>query len=145
MFKFGGPTVGTVLLWIKEARVKDKTYIWVSVRWKTKNVSLDWVFCLLLINKARGGLLGSWLPRLFIINRENESYSQNLWMSRSDERLKARVEESTYLTYTDWVAKLETFFVLLWINKERAKMLLFIIGAKTLFRLTFNHFFLGPF
>ena len=25
-----------ILLWIDEARVKDKTYIWVSVRWKTK-------------------------------------------------------------------------------------------------------------
>ena len=25
------------LLWIDQARAKDKTYIWVSVRWKTKN------------------------------------------------------------------------------------------------------------
>ncbi len=25
------------LIWIKKARAKDKTYIWVSVRWKSKN------------------------------------------------------------------------------------------------------------
>jgi hypothetical protein len=37
---------------------------------------------------------------LFIINGENERYIQNLWMSRCDERLKTRVEESTYLTST---------------------------------------------
>jgi hypothetical protein len=30
---------------------------------------------------------------LFIINGENESYIQSLWMSRCDERLKARVEK----------------------------------------------------
>ncbi len=55
------------LLWIKKERVKDKTYTWVSVRWKTKNT---WLFiktksekstclvytgsvCLLWINKSR--------------------------------------------------------------------------------------------
>ena len=37
--------------------------------------------------------------KLFIINRESESYRPNLRMSRCDERLKARVEE-TCLTYT---------------------------------------------
>ncbi len=44
---------------------------------------------------------------VFIINRESESYRQNLWMNRCDERLKARVEESTCRC-------------LLWINKARA-------------------------
>ncbi len=28
------------LLWIDKARVQDKTYIWVSVRWKTKNLKV---------------------------------------------------------------------------------------------------------
>ncbi len=37
-----------------------------------KSTRLGWTgnFCLLLIDKTRAGLLGSWLPRLFIINRE---------------------------------------------------------------------------
>jgi hypothetical protein len=37
---------------------------------------------------------------LFIINGEIEIYMQNLCLSRCDERLKGRVEESTYLTGT---------------------------------------------
>jgi hypothetical protein len=44
------------LLLIDKARSKDKTYIWVSVWWKTK-IYLLWcsirVFCLLWINKTR--------------------------------------------------------------------------------------------
>ncbi len=36
------------LLWIKKARSKDKTDVWVSVRWKTKDIC-----CLLWIKKAR--------------------------------------------------------------------------------------------
>ena len=30
-------TIKLSLLWIDKARAKEKTYIWVSVRWKTKN------------------------------------------------------------------------------------------------------------
>jgi hypothetical protein len=47
--------VDLCLLWIKKARVKDKTYIWVSVWWKTKNeILLKTIFCCLLwIEKAR--------------------------------------------------------------------------------------------
>jgi hypothetical protein len=36
----------TGLLWMDEAKVKDKTFIWVSVWWKTKT-------CLLWIIKSR--------------------------------------------------------------------------------------------
>ncbi len=32
---------GKSLLWIEKVRVKDKTYIWVSVWWKTKNQSWE--------------------------------------------------------------------------------------------------------
>ncbi len=46
------------------------------------------------------------LYTLFVINGENESYRQNLWMSRCDERLKPRVEESwVYIPHIHWVAR----------------------------------------
>ncbi len=62
--------------------------------------------CCLNYYESRKRVRGETGIRLFIINRDRENYSQNLWMSRCDERLKARVE----------------VFILLWIEKARAKV-----------------------
>jgi hypothetical protein len=57
------------LLWIKKSRAKDKTYIWVSMWWKTKNLMNDLLqapfccCCLLWNNKAKGE--DCWAQNLF--------------------------------------------------------------------------------
>ncbi len=46
------------LLWIRKTRAKDKTYIWVSVRWKTKNEI--WEIYTSLIHWV---VRGTWTPK----------------------------------------------------------------------------------
>jgi hypothetical protein len=53
---------------------------------------------------------------LFIINGESESYMQNLWMSRCDERLLPHVAKKSLRSLKE-----ESKICLLWINKARAK------------------------
>jgi hypothetical protein len=56
----------------------------------------DFLRLLFLHAHREASALANEIPRLlFIINGESESYMQNLCMSPCDERLKARVEEST--------------------------------------------------
>ena len=65
-------------LWINKVRGKEKTYIWVSVWWKTKN------FELFIIKSIK------W-----------ELKTRPIYECRSDERLKTKAEESTRLAYTN--------------------------------------------
>ncbi len=67
----------------------------VSILWRSRVLHVSHTLgymCLLLIDKARvKDKTCIWL--LFIINRESERWSQNLWMSRWDERLKIELRK----------------------------------------------------
>ena len=92
---------GSFLLWIDKTRGKDRTYIWVSVWWKTSiKFIICYVYvgfiCLLLIDKSRVK------DKTYYESMNRELNKRLIFNSRCDARLKAKTEGCTRLTYTMW-------------------------------------------
>jgi hypothetical protein len=78
-----------LLLWIKKARAKDKTYIWGSVRWKTEKLKF------------------STLTLVYYESIKREPKIRGINKCRCDERLQTKGKEFTRLPYTGLVLELE--------------------------------------
>ncbi len=106
MLKQRDPNVDFVYYEIDKTRAKDKTYIWMSVRWKTRNERW-WIYMSHIhwVGRDTGNAF-----KLFIINRESETWelqTRPIYDCRCDERLEPKYDEFTWLAYTGLFEELE--------------------------------------